>query len=297
MTKSHSGSASPYQRIEGSFNSFDSTKIFYQGWKASGSIKSKATVLITHGQGEHSESYHRVISHFANKGYDFWAWDMRGHGRSEGIRGYAKSFQDYIQDYGLFLDLILQKIDRNKPLFLMAHSMGGLVQISELIKRNQGDFKAQTLSAPLLGVAVEVPAFKKHGAEILEKLLPKLALGNEIDNTLLTREPEVMREFDKDSLRHNKISSGVYLGFLRQIEKIKSQFSEIKIPTLFQCPEKDPVCSTEATKKMSDSMNADLVKFLIYGDGARHEMFNDLNRDEVFKDLEGYLESQLKESK
>ena len=288
MTKT---ATSNYSRIEGSFNSFDSTKIFYQGWTTE---NPRATVIITHGQGEHSESYQRVVDHFANKGFDFWAWDMRGHGRSEGIRGYAKSFLDYVQDYGLFLDLIVKKVNKKTPVFLLAHSMGGLVQLSGLLNRDQSDFIAQTLSAPLLGVAVEVPAIKKHGAELLEKFFPKVTLGNEVDNNMLTREPEIMREFDKDPLRHNKISSGVYLGFLKQIDVVFKKAPELTIPTLFQCPEKDPLCSTEATKSLSIMMDTAKVKFLVYGDGARHEMFNDTHRAEVFKDLENYMESQLK---
>ena len=290
MTKSHSA----YNRVEGSFNTFDSTKIFYQGWKPANE-KVRATIIITHGQGEHSESYHRVVSHFENKGLEFWGWDLRGHGRSEGIRGYAKSFQDYIQDYGLFLDLILSKVNRKNPVILLSHSMGGLIQLSGLVLRDQNEFKAQIVSAPLLGVAVAVPAFKKHGAVLLEKYLPKITLGNEIDNDQLTRDPEIMREFDKDTLRHNKISSGVYLGMINQIEKLTGKASEIKIPTLFQCPEKDPICSTDATRKFSGLMNLSKTKLLVYGDGARHEMYNDIHRAEVFKDMEHFLESQLKE--
>ena len=285
--------AASFNRVEGSFNSFDSTKIFYQGWKPVPG-PTKATIIIAHGHGEHSDSYHRVVSHFENKGYEIWAADMRGHGRSEGLRGYAKSFQDYIQDYGLFLDLILKKVDKKNPVILMAHSMGGLVQLSALLKRNQNDFKAQIISAPLLGVAVEVPAIKKHGAVLIERLMPKLTLNSEVTNEMLTREPEIMREFDKDPLRHIKMSSGVYLGFTQQIEDLMPRAGEIKIPTLIQCPEKDPLCSTEATRKFADLMDPAFKKFLVYGDGARHEMYNDIHRAEVFKDMDHFLDTQLK---
>jgi hypothetical protein len=64
-----------YIRMEGRFTSFDSTPIFYQGWKPL--TDAKAVVIITHGQGEHSECYHRVVRHFAGKGFEFWAWDLR----------------------------------------------------------------------------------------------------------------------------------------------------------------------------------------------------------------------------
>lgn len=283
--------ATAYKRFEGSFHSFDSTRIFYQGWKPL--TTTRATVIVSHGHGEHSESYHRVFSHFENKGYEFWAWDMRGHGRSEGLQGYAKSFQDYIQDQGLFWDLILEKVNQKNPVFLLAHSMGGLIQLSSLLYRKQNAFKAQVVSAPMMGVAVDVPAVKKYGAEILERFLPKITLGNELTNDMLTRDPEIMREFDRDPLRHGKLSAGVYLGSIRQMEIVMAKAPEFTIPTLFQCPEKDPVCSTEATRKLSEAMSSSPHKLLIYGDGARHEMYNDINRNEVYKDMENYLESHL----
>ena len=289
-SKSHSNDSS-YSRLEGSFDSFDANRIFYQIWKPQ---KTRATVIITHGHGEHSECYHRVVQYYANKGYEFWAWDLRGHGRSEGLRGYAASFQDYVQDFKIFLDLALKKVDRTQPLFLLSHSMGGLIQLAYLTDHDQSPYIAQVVSAPLLGLAVEVPTYKKMAAEMLEKYLPKLTLGNELNNKMLTRDPEVMLEFDKDPYRHTKMSSGVYMGIVRQIDKLMTQADQIKLPTLFQCPEKDPVCSTEATQKFSQLMNPELMKFLMYGNGARHEMYNDVHRLEVYKDMENYLESFLK---
>jgi lysophospholipase len=284
-----------YIRMEGRFTSFDSTPIFYQGWKPL--TDAKAVVIITHGQGEHSECYHRVVRHFAGKGFEFWAWDLRGHGRSDGIRGYAPSFSHYIRDYQFFINMMISKIGGRAPIFLLAHSMGGLVQMSGLLDLDQEAFKAQVLSAPLFGVAVPVPAFKRIGAEYLEKFLPKLTLSNEIGYDMVTRVPEFIREFEKDPLRHDKISSGVYLGFLRQINSMMEQADKIHLSTLFQCPEKDPVCSTEATLAFSQKMNPGLVKFLEYGGGARHEMYNDLHREEVYRDLEKFLLDQLDQGK
>lgn len=283
-----------YQRFEGSFQSFDTTRIFYQGWEAK---DTQAHVIITHGQGEHSESYHRVVEFFAGQNISFWAWDMRGHGRSEGIRGYAESFHHYVRDYLQFVDMVLKRLKDGKPVFLLAHSMGALVQTLGLLERPQENFAAQVLSAPLFGVAVAVPAFKKHAAEWLVKIAPKVTMGNELSNDMLTRDPDIMREFDKDPLRHNKLSAGVYLGFLKSFEEVANRASEIKVPTLFLCPEKDPVVDTQATLQLKEKWGAEDTKILIYGDGARHEMLNDTHRQIVMKDLQEYLQAHMKDAK
>jgi alpha-beta hydrolase superfamily lysophospholipase len=292
MTNQQGDTYPAYTQVEGTFSSFDSTQIFYQGWKPR--ENHRATIIFTHGHGEHSDAYHRVINYYSDKGYEFWGWDMRGHGRSEGVRGYAKSFQDYIQDYEIFLNLMLKRVDRKKPVFLLSHSMGGLIQLAGLMQRDQTPFQAQVVSAPLLGVAVAVPPIKQFAAEMFEKFLPKVTLGNELDSAMLTRDPEIMREYEKDPLRHTRMSSGVYLGFVKLQHNIAGQGEQIKIPSLFQCAEKDPVCSTEATRKFCESMKPELVKLLVYGDGARHEIYNDIDRLEVFKDMENYLENQMK---
>lgn len=283
-----------YQRFEGSFQSFDATRIFYQGWEAK---DTQAHVIISHGQGEHSESYHRVVDFFAGQNISFWAWDMRGHGRSEGIRGYAESFQHYVRDYLQFIDMVLKRLNDGKPVFLLAHSMGALVQTLALLERPQEDFTAQILSAPLFGVAVAVPAYKKHAAEWLAKLAPKITLGNELTNDMLTRDPDIMREFDKDPLRHNKLSSGVYLGMTAAFQEVMNRAGEIKVPTLFMCPEKDPVVDTPTTQAMKEKWGAEDTKILIYGDGARHEMVNDTHRTTVLKDMQDYMQSFMKETK
>ncbi len=282
-----------YRRYESSFESFDKTRIFYQGWE---SADPEAFIIVTHGQGEHSECYHRLVEYFDEQRFSFWAWDMRGHGKSAGIRGYANDFQDYVKDYLKFLEIILKQIPSGKPIFLLAHSMGALVQNMGLLERSQKEFQAQILSAPLFGIAVEVPAFKKMAAEWLQNVLPKITLSTGLKNEMLTRDPDVMREFDKDPLRHDRVSSGVYLGFLKTFPYILEHAGQIQLPTFLLCPEKDPVVSTEATLAWVEKLGSPDKKYLIYGDGARHEMFNDTHRLTVFKDLHDYLSSHLKES-
>lgn len=279
-----------WTRHEGFLKSKDGRTLFFQTWEKPAN---ENWILITHGQGEHSECYHRVVDALDGQGWNVLAWDMRGHGRSEGKRGHASEFQDYVRDYRVVLDSFLRRTSSAQCRVLLSHSMGALVQLQTLIEDKPTGLAAQICSAPLLGVAVPVPAWKQQGAQIMNKLYPQITLWNEIRNEHLTRDPDVIREFEADVLRHNRISPGVYLGFLEAITEIKPRAFEVTIPTLFQIPEHDPVVDSQSAKDFFANLGTAQKTLKVYGDGARHEMYNDLHRDDVYADLKSFL-NQIK---
>lgn len=275
-----------YQRSETFFAGHDGTKLFLQKWI---NPDAKGTILFTHGQAEHSECYLRLIQAFSNEPWNFIGWDLRGHGRSEGIRGYAKDFDDYVLDYKIFLDTCLKLPElHNHAVVLLGHSMGGLIQTCYLTEKSNPRFTAQVLSSPFFEVAVHVPKWKDSGANFLNSLLPKVTLGNEIKNEDLTRDIEIMREYEQDTYRHNRISSGVYLGFKREFPKIQNRASEIKLPTLLHISDKDPIVSSDAAIKFFDKISSP-NKVLKIVEGGKHELYNDTVRNEIYKTVIDYL--------
>jgi alpha-beta hydrolase superfamily lysophospholipase len=139
-----------------------------------------------------------------------------------------------------------------------------------------------------------VPSIKDKAARILNNLLPKVTLGNELDNDMLTRDPNVILEFEKDHLRHQVISSGIYLGMIDGFAMTLPRASEIKLPTLVQVSETDPVVSTAKAKEFFETISSVNKRIIVYGDDARHEIYNDIHRDKVFQDLEKNLKGFLK---
>jgi alpha-beta hydrolase superfamily lysophospholipase len=138
-------------------------------------------------------------------------------------------------------------------------------------------------------VAVTVPQWKDLGANFINQLLPKLTMGNELNNEMLTRDLDVIREYELDTYRHNKISSGVYLGFKREFQNILSHAQSITLPTLLIMSDSDPVNSSPDALNFFDSI-ASTNKSLKIFDGAKHELFNDTCRDEAFKAVSEFLQ-------
>lgn len=282
-----------YKRSEGFFTGYQDAHLFFQIWD---NPEARGTVIITHGHGEHSESYHRLIKAFENDKWSFYGWDLRGHGRSDGRRGYVAQFDDYCQDYKIFLDMVLknEKV-RQGPIVLLCHSMGALIELKTLLRNPDIPCSAIVVSSPLLGVSVPVPLYKSKGASVLNVILPQITMGNELTNDMLTRDPDVIREFEQDALRHTRISPGAFLGFLESFEYVRPRANQIKTPALFILAENDPVVSTPEAKAFYEKMGSTHKELYVYPD-AKHELINDIIRQTVYADikkfLDGILESQ-----
>jgi len=280
-----------YNRSEGFFTGDQGTKIFHQAWEKK---EAQGSVIVTHGHGEHTECYQRVFDFYKNDSWNFYAWDMRGHGRSEGKRGYVNHFNDYSRDFEIYLKLLFAAKIKKGPVVLLSHSMGGMVQLKFLIESySEKDFpliKAQVCSAPLLGLAVTVPPIKAAGAEIMSRLFPKITMWNELNYNMLTRDPAVMKEFAADPLRHDVLSSRVFLGYKENFYTLPNHADRIHLPTLFQLAEYDPVVSTPAAKSFFEKIGSAKKRIIVYGDDAKHEIYNDIIRQQVFQDMKKFLD-------
>lgn len=277
----------PWKRQEGYFNGYEGQKLFYQEWTRS---NPKGLLVITHGHGEHSECYHRLIDGIYDSGWDCIAWDWRGHGRSEGKRGYAGHFSHYVWDYRKFLEFLNQQQSyRELPWVALGHSMGGLIQIHELMENKMSlPFKGQILSAPLLGLRVEVPLSKDLAALAAFHLYPKLTLWNELKQEQFSRDPAVLEEYNKDPLRHDRMSPGVYIGFLQAFEFVQKHAPQMKLATLLQLAGQDTVVSNVASEKFFDILGSPLKIKETYHDSL-HEIYNDLDRQSCFKDISEFI--------
>lgn len=278
-----------YTRNEGFFTSQDDHRLYYQVWKPN---SPKGALVITHGHGEHSDSYHRLVEALAPLSLTIYGWDLRGHGRSDGQRGYAKDFNYFVSDLHNFYQFLTdQQAFQKQPVFMLGHSMGGLIQTLAMIENPQWNVQAQILSSPMYGIALDVPIVKDMAALLMAKVFPKVTMGNEIQNQDLTQDQQIHTEYDKDVLRHNRMSPGVYLGSLMAFEKVRTKSNLIQVPTLVQIPEVDPVVSSDVTRDIFKKLGAS-EKVLKQYPNCRHELYNDIYRSQVYSDLSEFIGSK-----
>lgn len=274
------------KRFEGQILSKDRTEIFFQKWVTA---HPKGIVLITHGLAEHSDCYSTLAERLQNQGYEVYAIDLRGHGRSSGKRGYVQDFSDYIKDLKSLMDSILNESSSGQlPFYLFGHSMGGLVT-TLLCLENPG-LKANgiILSAPLFGLSLPVPAIKDAAAQFLVKWIPSITLHNELNYNHLSRDKEMVQSYAKDVLRHEKISPKVYIGMLNGFKTVHDRAREIKLPVLMQLAGQDKVVSTPIAQEVMGYLPNEKNVLEIYPE-SYHEIYNDFDKNQAFSDLIQFL--------
>lgn len=269
------------QRFEGYFKGFDQTELFYQTWTPE---NVRGTLIITHGLAEHSECYHHVAKELADDGWKIFGWDMRGHGRSEGKRGYVKHLSNYIED----LHVLINQVIKPKGHFVMfGHSMGGLVTVRyNQTKRPTVD--ALCLSSPALGLSVKVPKLKEALAHVAVKWVPTLTMHNEIKYEDLTRDEDMLKSHYSDTLRHDKISPGLFLSMVESFNFAQDEAAEIKTPVLMQLSGEDRLVSSDAARDFFEKLPSRDKELHIYPDSL-HEVFNDRDRFKAIADLKKFI--------
>ena len=111
----------------------ENTELFQQIWQPDGDIK--AVICLIHGLGEHSSRYKHVAEYYQSKGYVVAAFDLRGHGKSQGQRGHYASLEMALDDIKVFIDSTIATISRKTSFSVWSQS--GWCNGSQLCSENQ----------------------------------------------------------------------------------------------------------------------------------------------------------------
>ncbi|MCB9072945.1 MAG: lysophospholipase [Bdellovibrionaceae bacterium] len=261
--------------------------IYMQRWKRD-DWPSDATILITHGIAEHSDSHHAMAEALADQRFQVYAWDLPGHGKSYGQRGYVHSFDEFTDSLDRVIIEVEKHVVENTPLYLFGHSLGGLITITYALKNPETPVKSLLLSSPGLGVKMHVPIYKDRAARLLNIIAPKVTIPHEIRYEDLSRDRNIVASYYKDPLRHKKFSAPLYLGILKAMDEAQSRAHHLHIPMLIQAAGADQVVDVVATQEFYAKVSSEHKKLIVYPD-SYHEIFNDINRQEVIDDLLSYL--------
>ena len=284
------------ERLEGTFWGYQDVELYYQLWRPVAPpnetpTQVQGTLLVTHGIAEHSDCYQRFAEDMTAKGWLVFVWDLRGHGRSEGKRGYVNRFQDFSNDLDAAIRYVkAQVMPKDKPLILFGHSMGGLITLQTVLIHSPSQIAALVLSSPALGLSLTVPPLKEKAARFLSDWLPKLTLYNEINFDDLIRDENLVREYKADPLRHDKISPRLFLGMVDAFTEVNKMATDVHLPVLMQLAGREKVVSTPVAEKFFDQLSSKKKEVYIYAD-SYHEIYNDLDRNDVLNDLVRFLES------
>lgn len=273
---------------EGTFPGVRGSDIFYQAWLPEGEVKS--AVLIVHGLAEHSGRYGNVVHHLVPRGHAVYGFDLPGHGRSPGTRVYVERFEDYTTTLRIFQSVV-QDWHADRRLYLLGHSMGGLVVPYGLLSHQDG-LSGAILSAPSVSLPDNVTAFTILLGRVLSRLVPKAGLMA-IDAEAVSRDPAVVQAYDTDPLVYRgKTTARLGAELLRALQQVNTEAGRIQLPLLIVQGADDHLVDPKGAQALFDVVGSQDKTLKIYP-GLYHEVFNEPEREQVLADVAAWLEERL----
>ncbi|MCB1168530.1 MAG: lysophospholipase [Leptospiraceae bacterium] len=274
-----------YQNHRDKIITDDGLRLFTQAWVPP---RPKKHLVIHHGFGEHSDRYGNVLRILADQDMAIYAFDARGHGRSQGKKGDCSGIERYVTDLELFLLHIKEKWGVRKP-YLLGHSMGGLVAAAfATTQLNQWEIKALLLSAPGLRVKLTpLMQLKKSAGYVLRMLKPDLIMEAGLDLNFLSHDRGVITAYQKDPLVHGKVSVRMALSLLNFGEVVLEKAYKVKLPVWIGHGSDDGIADPSGSMEFYEKIASTDRSMQIY-EGLYHEIFNEIRPDPLL-DLRNWL--------
>ncbi|MBD2498028.1 alpha/beta hydrolase [Nostoc sp. FACHB-280] len=276
---------------ESTFRGIGEIDLYYQSWQPTDNVK--AVLVIVHGLGGHSSKYNNIVQHFIPKQYAAYSFDLRGHGRSPGQRGYINSWAEFREDLRIFLELIQAQYPK-LPIFLLGHSLGSIVVLDYVLRYPQAAavLKSVILLAPSLG-KVGVSKIKLLLGQLLSRVWPRFTLNTGLDLSAGTRDEKVLAIYAQDTLRHTLGTARLATEFLNTVSWINHHTNKWQLPLLILHGGADRITLPEGSQIFYEQLTTCKDKTIIVYPDAYHELQDDLNYQEVLADLESWVEGHL----
>ena len=294
----------------------DRSGLFVNQWLPDG--KPKAIVLLAHGMAEHSGRYARLGQALCEAGFALFAHDQRGHGKTA-ERDTLGYFSDTDGWCAVVSDLAslsrhISQAHPGMPIFLLGHSMGSYIAQAYLMHHSaslQGAILSASNFQPvaLYRAASLIARFERlrQGAKGRSALIEWLSFGsfnkafkpNRTRYDWLSRDPAQVDAYASDPLCGFRCTNQLWidlLGGLQQISKA-SNLAQIDpgLPLLIMGGECDPVSEGKRLIDLANALRSAgnrQLQLNLYPQ-ARHELFNETNRDEVMADVIAWLNQAL----
>jgi alpha-beta hydrolase superfamily lysophospholipase len=255
-------------------------------------------LYVVHGQGEQSGRYEH-FAHYLKGIVDVIACiDLPGHGLSQGRRGHIEKFSEYHEAVHAgfeFVKDLFKNAQAPTEFHWFGHSLGGLISLGHLFKHPEYSLKSVCISAPLLQIAVPVPPLKKFFGELVEPLLGKLSLSNELDGSLVSHEPSVAKAYDENPLNHGFVTPRFFVQLSQEMNRVNAITDEFPFSLMMVVPLEDRIVSWQRNLNFFKTLKVakDRKKYLCSLPNYYHEAFNDFGKERAFNALSDWIEAKL----
>lgn len=265
----------------------------------------RGVVFIISGLGEHSGRYDAVAAFLNQHGFVVFSQDNQGAGGSEGLQLYVNAFDDFVQDVHQFVDYILDirykevmqrilqlKESREtapKRLFLLGHSMGGLIAAHVAQQRPQR-FGGVILSGPALVLSASPGCCLLGILHFLDTVMPKFKLRKlDSDVHLCSKNPPVSAFVTVDPFySHGYLRAHFLRELIEASEPVWEHMGEVTFPLLIIHGGSDGLCSVEGSRRFWKEAPSATKDIKVYPN-AGHEILTETCHQQVWSDVLDFL--------
>jgi alpha-beta hydrolase superfamily lysophospholipase len=237
--------------------------------------------LLVHGYGEHIGRYEHVASALIANGAVVYGLDHLGHGESGGERVLVTDVDHVIEDVHA-VATTARAAWPDVPVILIGHSMGGLIG-ARYAQVHGDELRAVVLSGPAIGQL-----------DILGQLLAMDEIPDvPIDPAVLSRDLSVGEAYAADPLVwHGPFKRPTVAAMAKTMREINEAGSLGRLPLLWVHGSDDQLVPIDGTRVGIERLRGDIYQERVYA-GARHEVFNETNSDEVLADVNFFIDQVL----
>lgn len=248
----------------------------------------RGVVTIVHGVKSHSAYFGWAAEQLVGNGLAVYALDLHGRGKSDGDRLYLEKIDDYLDDVDALVKLAKSR-EPGLPVFLLGHSAGGVIACVYTLDHQR----------ELAALICESFAFQVAAPEALYPLLK--AVGRiaphlpvlKLKNRDFSRDPRAVKAMENDPLVSDEVQpSRTVAELLRATERLKKEFPQITLPVLILHGTSDKVTRPSGSKFFYERAGSRDKTLKLY-EGHAHDLLNDLDRQVVMADIQGWMDAHL----
>jgi acylglycerol lipase len=253
----------------------------------------RALVAVVHGLGEHCARYAALAADLVQARFSVVALDLPGHGEAPGPRGDVASWAQLREQVVPAMFTALRGLPgqpMDLPHVLFGHSLGGVLALDYAIAHPR-TIVAVVAAAPGLRSAMP-PWWKLALGHAARFTAPGTGFAHGLDESGMSRDPEVLALRRQDPRVHDRISPRLYFSFNEARQRVLREARLLHVPTLLLQGMGDRIVDPKGALEFNAAAPHGMVRLIPYA-GVYHEVFNDPDRGQAVRDLLGWLDAVM----
>ena len=284
---------------ESCYNAYDGTAIYYRYWLTMPLTDMKKSaiekltqplrqVILLHRGHEHSGRLAELGQQFAKAGYQVFAWDARGNGRSGGVKDHAESVTELERDLDGFVQLVIGQTGIAIEDTLIVASSIGAVLAAAWVHDYAPNIRGMILGTPALSIRLYMP-FAIPSLKVARTLGLMSRVSSYVKAQVLTHDKEAQQAYNADPLISNSISTDLLIDTHATGQRLLDDAGAITVPTFVLCAGKDYVVDKQAERAFYEAIDTPTKRWQLYPD-SYHAIFHETNKADVFADCIDFAE-------